>query len=382
MQPKRPTRKPALRRSGFTMVELLVVITIIAILMSISFAVYNSSLENARVAATRSLIRQVDGALQDRLDAFARLNLRSQAQQFQLAFNTANAPATIPLPVADVIIYKDRFRAAFPQRVEDLWGLSGDPTIGDNAPLWRVWMRETGATAMAPRPAVITPDIESSVLLHLTLTQGSAFGLPAVSLDGISPNHVRTIETYTDGGGVTHYVSYFVDEWDRPLRFFNWPTRLVRYDGEQSYTNPPPSLINNNIDEATFLASARVLMSRAPQTPTTASTLPYNYFSHPLNQDPDDQFGALTALLNDATQFGGPILRTPTGFSLGSYNAQPIDENFYHTLDTYHTPLIVSGGPDRRIGLFEPNTAGPDRLARPLDITNTDELNDNLTNRQ
>jgi hypothetical protein len=62
-------------------------------------------------------------------------------------------------------------------------------------------------------------------------------------------------------------------------------------------------------------------------------------------------------------------------------------EILFHTPDTYHIPLIVSGGPDKEIGLYEPNDiANFGNLAAVPAATITDPfnsaLNDNLTNRQ
>ena len=328
------------------MVELLIVLTIIGILFSISFVVYGAAVESARVEATRTTIRQLDSALQERLDAFQRINLKSQAQVFKAAYDAgSNTPAQVPLELAEIMVRKDRYKAAFPQREEDLWGLNGMSGGGDDAPLAAHWL---------PGPSH-TVETESSELLYLALTKGAVFGQPSLGIDRINADHVAD----TDDDGLLE----FIDEWGTPLRFYGWTTSLVRPLGN-----------GGDIDLAMFRATAAVLMPGAPSP--SADPLAANVYNDRLNQDPDDPTGALGV--------GGYFTST---FALGSLNAQPFNEGFYHAFDTYNLPLIVSAGGDGRLGLNEPTSAGADRLARPIaaDATDAEDLDllyDNVTNQQ
>ena len=66
--------------------------------------------------------------------------------------------------------------------------------------------------------------------------------------------------------------------------------------------------------------------------------------------------------------------------------------NGFHDFYTFHTPLIVSSGPDKELGLFEPNdNTIPDtfgRLAAPklppastqTTVKTMSQLSDNITN--
>lgn len=331
------------------MVELLIVLTIIGILFSISFVVYGAAVESARVEATRTTIRQLDSALQERLDAFQRINLKSQAQVFKLRYEAVgtNSPATIPPQfdaIAEIIVRKDRFKAAFPQREEDLYGLDGAPGGGDDAPLLAYWTPSGSHT----------PETESSELLYLALTKGSVFGQSSLGIDRINANHIAD----TDDDGLLE----FVDEWGAPLRFYGWTTSLVRPGGNLA-----------NIDLDVFRASAAVLMPGAPSP--SANPLSATTYSDLLNQDSDDPTGALSDAMNSNGYFTGP-------FDLqGIGTCVPFDENFYHALDTYSLPLIVSAGGDGKLGLNEPTATGADRLARPI-AANLDLLYDNVTNQQ
>ena len=84
----------------------------------------------------------------------------------------------------------------------------------------------------------------------------------------------------------------------------------------------------------------------------------------PLAKDPDDPLGLLH----------------PSNRSTASQQASNFERD-YHTGDTYHTPLIVSAGPDALLGLYEPNnTTQMGRLAQP-DLSSLSALLDNITNR-
>ena len=103
--------------------------------------------------------------------------------------------------------------------------------------------------------------------------------------------------------------------------------------------------------------------------------------------DPDDPVGRLYSELErlDGTD-GKPLFRAE------------FNEQKYHTPDTYHTPLIVSRGPDEDLGLLEPIVSEPslnqmgnlasvpdsngDQVINQTDLDVVrDKLTDNITNR-
>ena len=100
--------------------------------------------------------------------------------------------------------------------------------------------------------------------------------------------------------------------------------------------------------------------------------------------DPDDPVGLLYTFIED-----------PQYKSMGIDLTAEYNEAKYHTPDTYHTPLVVSAGPDGFLGLREPtdtdSAAGIyGNLAQYAGTTTTsplpstivvDQLFDNITNR-
>ncbi len=351
-------------RSGFTMIELLTVVTIIAILVGISYVVLADSLVKARVEATRATIRQLDSALQERIDGFNRINFRPQAQQLQILYAAGgNTPPTISVELAELMIRKDRYRAAFPQREEDLYGFNcaDDGGTGDDAPLLAIWDARVNVSNHQP-------ETESSELLYLMLTEGGSFGLPSIGVDRFTTRHIGD----TDNDGVPE----FLDDWGRPLRFYNWTTRLIR---SSSVSGAP------DINRSFFIATVGSLMPDVIEPPS--ATLSSTAYNHPLNQDPDDPTGGFAASMSATGVFTSTFdLVDPISGALFT-TGQPFNEVNYHTLDTYHIPLILSAGPDEELGLNEPTATGAARLALPLatgptDTDALDPLYDNITNRQ
>lgn len=271
------TRRIANRGGGFTIVELLVTVAIIALLASLLVVAFGGMFGTAKEAATRGTIAKVSRAVDDRLQdlemALQKGALRSKIDTLQKSYNLSKSAATAK-------IRKDEFRKAFPQSWEEL---------------------QTAAGINPPSPNTKSL-ADNSECLYWAVTSGTAFGATAVGTDNFTATEVRD----TDGDGLLE----FVDGWDQPLRFYRWPTRLVRPDGPMG----------------TIDADAVELVMEG----LTADTLAV---------DPDYPIAS-------------------TGFT--------VSETSHHTPNTYHSPLILSSGPDTVLGLHEPaDKANFGHLARP-----------------
>lgn len=290
----RNQRRVARLTRGFTLVELLVVMGIIVILMGITAAVIGNAVGTAKEKATIANIRKIDGLLTQRMEAFT---MAMKAQKY-------NGTST-----AEVIKRKQLFRAAFPQSLSEAFGAT------DSA----------------------TDQTASSEAMYEFLTNKESFGSQPVDADSFTSNEVAD----TDNDGRME----FIDGWGRPLRFYRWPTRLIRPGGYSTAAT-------GNFGTSGY--SASLFFGSLPTSE--------------LGKDPDDALGQLNATYLTNTYTGGIA-----GF-----------ETDYHTPETWSLPLIVSVGADNTLGLFEPvDKANFGHLAQPRtdDATELEGVLDNLSNR-
>lgn len=333
------------RQAGFTVIELLVVIGLILLMISIFAAVFGNTILTARERATQATILKIDGLLQQRLESFNRavdkaLEQGTNNQRYfrqvraDLGISNTNANTNNYIPAMKVLARKMLLKQTFPQSFAEL--PNGHPLKPANYDVDRANNNIKEESLKA----------ESSACLYYALTQAQVFGLPPVSPDNFSSNEVRD----TDGDGRLE----FVDAWGEPLRFYRWPTALIRNTtsgttatlATASNPNPPLTYPSGTIDRQYGL----VLIPDLPAS--TGTNL------DPLGVDPDDGYGEIQGMLVELRQ-------SDVGF-----------RNSYHQLDTFFTPLIISAGPGKVLGLQEPHTT-TGRLGLPA---SRDDLLDDISN--
>jgi prepilin-type N-terminal cleavage/methylation domain-containing protein len=381
---------------GFTLIELLVVIAIVALLASMVLVAYGRVGENARIAGTKTLLKQLDSTLQERMESFRRYDFAPLAQSFFRYSGTAQQYQ--PVSVFKRLTY----RAEFPQRFEDLYGFDGQSGDGhaipgvaprpanrkdtlDNSPLWTLIKTRTGANLnMLWSTGTLSADlaadgagndayISNSELLYLFLTESSSYGLTPLDISQISPQYI--VDDDDDS------FPEFRDGWNQPLRFYNCPTALLRPDGN-SYDKDDPMMAGQPITVANYNLARNIIRS-LPALPLDTSVSPavvrdldYDEFDHPLNVDPFDYIGITTIDPADTD----------------TTNEDFFEARFY-TMDTYFVPLLVSAGTDETLGMFEPGLVTPsgtvqtpepngrNRLGK-IDPATVNAIYDNLTNYQ
>ncbi|MFN0198824.1 MAG: type II secretion system protein [Planctomycetaceae bacterium] len=304
------------RRNGFTMIEILVVVGIIALLAALSLMAFRGFVGNARVKATQVTVKKIDEIMHKRMQAFNRW-IESQAVEApgrpdyvhdtDYAYLSATPGDEDFRDQALVLARKNRFREFFPQQFSDV-------PAGGSFP-----------------PAGFTTANQNAECLYYIIMNAQTFGGEAVD-DGA---FIDAEYADADGDGLME----FVDNWNNPIRYYRWPTRLIRPGG-------------GSVD---LHQGAQLLMGDIP--PGSAQT-----------EDPDDPLGL----------FSG-VTTLP--------NTQVFEEQF-HTPDTYHVPLIVSAGQDGSgpagggLGLNEPapaDTTNFGQLAQPI-TGQTNALTDNISN--
>lgn len=406
-------------RHGFTLLELLTVIAVIATLTSITLLVMNGITDNALREATKTTVQKINGLLQQRIESFDRAfkNKRREAAIRNVRVvleNEISGAIGAPVSLEDesavgILAKKYEFRFQFPQRVQDRIDAKlyvpefdnviyrdpsenvapGLPTsLYENIafPVARTQLiTETGGN---PSPSEVNVRVnanwanhdrstESAELLYFALLRSENFGSSVASADQFSSTEI----TDTDNDGLPE----FVDAWGNPLQFYRWPTRLV--DPDSPFPFQPVWSEQNDLTETREVTSderrvASHLLKGLPPAPGTVSEVTQREY---LLVDPDDPIGLLYTFLEN------PVYSN-MGVNLVNY----INEDSFHTVDTYHTPLIVSAGVDGITGLYEPwrtDTGIYGTLAQP-DGTNFDSgiilpapevedaMLDNITNRR
>ena len=321
------------RRSGFTLIEIMIVVALIAFLASILIVALRGSITGAKAQATKATITKISGLMKQRTEAFNRVNFAEQFEldidgQLQLAGQLilASGQSFNARDLATVIAKKYIYKLYFPQ------------TWAEASTL--IAQAQTAGSTFSP-PSTITPSCESAEVLYWLLTSDQArlFGYTPEGTD----NFVGATAD-TDGNGFLEIV----DAWGHPIRWYRWPTRLLRPGGYGTAT-----------DYVTYKT----------QVPNMSSTI------NP-NQDPDDPLESTYAVALANSNPGGaspaPTINGTTpiaGF-----------EQIFHTLGTYYTPLVVSAGADGDTGLFEPDDYVNFGYLAAADGTRTKYLYDNITN--
>lgn len=433
------------KKNGFTLLEILVVIALLGLLTALIIMVLPNVANSANEAATRATITKITELVNKRLDAITR-ELSDQDERagtgvpdyaqdpfdsgdfaaHDTILDTDNNNQIDPdkIGLAKVLGRKHFLRRHLPQAYSDLGPPPATPeaspffyaypnlTPGSSDPL--EWTPSTGDPA-DPRPLDTTVTAE---LLYHILTHGEALGVEVLEESAFSAteiadtenevdangNGVADPEEDTNGNGVLDTngdgLMELVDSWGNPIRFYRWPTRLIRPAADGSVTThqtvddtPPDSNfwkyalpINPGfVNLADF--SSQVLISSIDLNPPdvvrgTGGQFEVDFQDEtgnpdatpprtgdPLANDPDDPQGRIHQEIVNAAGY-----------------AEVVEQDF-HDPGTWHSPLIVSAGADGLLGLFEPvdrerhgHLAQPDFLddnMQPiLDIL------DNITNKQ
>jgi hypothetical protein len=317
----------------------MVVITIIAIMATIALGVVGGLIGQARDAATKATISKIQGLLNSRSQAFDRLVKRkgylvgTQEYQWVVQYYGAALPQKSSREMLTAKLLQAKF---FPQRYAELY------ITGNN----NFWQKPAGQASIYNNPnASANPLFDSSEILYDFLTQSNALGDTPVANDTFTPAEVKD----TDNDGLPE----FLDAWGNPLRFYRWPTRLFRSQGQNAGTAALNAITAQDVSNAQLLFST---------LPVFTGNLTFD-----LARDPQDP-------LQDCLTIFNPNLPAKL----------PIFENLQfpglavqmHTPATYHVLLVISAGPDGVLGLYEPyDTANYGHLGAVKDLA---ALNDDI----
>jgi type II secretory pathway pseudopilin PulG len=381
-------------RRAFTILELLVVIVVIALMVQILISTSYRFIVAARESATAATITKANGIIRDRVRAFQEFDFSDAAIRFQ------NQVAGNDLELSEILVRKDRFKRSFPQSFAEL-STSQIATFFGGAAI--------------PPSGQYQPKFESGIVLYAMLTKGDTFGAGSPGDDTFTSAEVR-ISPETGG------LPCLVDAWGEPIRFYRWPTRLIRcqeqdYSGSGSSSDvdgPYDDFNQNGVRDAGGYGSAAM----RPYFPRFAGAMPASLlisnlpsydrdspyalgpdgFPGVANSDDDgvngvDDLGEIGWWNSDDPE---PLNTDPDDpkFRLGSaLTTQTAINSFtqkWHDPYTFHTPLLLSAGPDRKLGIYEPTDTSSScgYLAAPITAprgasaakTTLPDLFDNITN--
>ena len=358
------------RRGAFTLMELLVVITIIGVLMTLVIQVVGAFITQARDSATKATVGKLQGLSNSRAQALNRLTMRTgfvngSAEMGYVKYNPVFqnvSPQAQPILATKYLEMK-----FFPQSIQDITQTlfvssttNGGETNGTYPALFNSYKtffsnpQPPGQNLSKLQDYDPTLDanhtLRSSEILYHSMTQSNVVGGSPVGSDAFSAAEVKD----TDGNGLPE----FIDAWGNPLRFYRWPTRLFRSGGAIATA---PYVANFTIGD---LGNARMLFSTLPVFSGNLAIV--GTPNGDLARDPDDP---LQIFVNN------PIV-----------SSVQFEQNF-HTPATYHVLLIMSAGPDGKLGLCEPDSIDPytgkivpfGNLALPSSDPNfQDQLTDNI----
>jgi prepilin-type N-terminal cleavage/methylation domain-containing protein len=361
-------------RTGFTLIELLIVMSIITVLMGLSAVVLYGVTDSADEQATISTIAKLNGLIEQRAEAFERAFGRDGSFR-QRYIDSTNALLIqkniygVRPEVVGVLAKKVAFRHLFPQRHEDLLKLGFDAsgkiplTAFDGDDLLAATLRPNdtddnqiddavdatviaGAANVHTADAAVDDSTVSSELLYFTLVHSGNFGATTSIADQFSASEIAD----TDEDGLLE----FVDAFGEPLRFYRWPTRLIDPNTPNSFQPNIANLTDNtdirqpgDPDTLRWITTnertaARMLIKGLPPAPVELpnGVLPRDH----MFIDPDDPIGRL---YSEMERLDGTNNKPQLSLE---YN-----EKWYHSPETFSTPLVVSAGADLTLGLYEPS---------------------------
>ncbi|MBA4016379.1 MAG: hypothetical protein C0483_04250 [Pirellula sp.] len=350
------TRASAVRlgRRGFTLVELIVVITIIAILSSLFLGALDQAEQTAKAARTSSLVQKLHNMIMARWDNYraVRLPINVDARvggNFANAGNEQQSRFRQDVARRRMVAIRELVRMEMPDRYEDLTftpEVLRSPQNGNPIRpfLWSAYQRRmlsakmanslTKDEKMADFMGRIAVDNQSAECLYLVMTVG-------VENTSTSTEHFTSADFGdTDRDGMPE----FVDSWGRPINFLRWAPGFVspaqplyRY----SPSDPKASVFHGtqprDPENGMIMSRWKIQIDRATDT----SVSPAKIYDKLVIIDQDDPFNPMRI---------GPIADTIPGQGwLRSSRWRPGDPAPEHGFILM--PLIYSNGPDAQSGI-------------------------------
>lgn len=193
------------KRNGFTLVELLITISIIAILAGMMVVASFAAQEAGKVQKTRALITKLDGIIRARYESY-----RTRRVPVNFATLAANDLAGTKLRLRQrVDVLRDFMRMELPDRLSDITDPPVSPVAG--TVIYRPPVSEAYLARLNAIPNE-TPEFQGAECLYMIVTE-------SLEQEGDSRGVFNTGDIGdTDSDGLPE----FLDGWKRPIEFLRW----------------------------------------------------------------------------------------------------------------------------------------------------------------
>ena len=225
-------------RGGFTLVELLIVITIIGILAGLSLGALSSARQTARIAKTKSTIAKLDLLVQQHYASY-----RTRRVTIYDGTGQRVNPRSLQNPVAAATIrlhaIRDLMRMEMPERWNDIRNIQSGVDLANPAPITLTYGTPSGPvtkTFMVERPslsksylrkknAASSPppgdSYDSAECLYLWVTRA----IPGAR-EQFAENEI--------GNADADDWPEFIDGWGNPIKFLRWAPAFLDSDVQRT----------------------------------------------------------------------------------------------------------------------------------------------------
>jgi len=343
-------------RRGFTLVEMLVTVTVIGIIVAMALGALMNAQETAREQRTRSLISKLHTQIMFRWESYQ--TRRIPMKPIDLSSETPAAYAAKRLQAQ-----RELMRLELPERWSDVTDPAnpGDPVrltpnLTEYPALAESYLRRYNSNMVNGTPFQPTVEFEDAECLYMIITMGHD---DAMSGTRLSASDVA--DTDQDG------MPEFVDGWRRPIRFLRWAPGFLAgppYPWQSSPTAPPPGMNGNEDVAITDLQTGNWQDDHDPFDPLKLDSPGSAVLPAALSNDPWRGYRLTPLIYSMGSDGVGGIARADTGVTLDYSAMAPLPN------DPYTKSADSSGNPiDRMMG--SPFDEGNDGTYEHVDnITN------------
>ncbi len=218
-------------RRGFTLVELLVTVTVIGIIVAMAMGALMTAQETAREQRTRAVISKLHTQLMSRWETY-------QTRRLPMPQFSGQAPGQYA--IERLKAQRELMRLELPERWSDVTDPNnpGDPviisTLTEMPALSEAYLRRYNSNTLNGQPIQPSVEFEDAECLYMIVSMGSD---DSMSGPRINPSDIA--DTDQDG------MPEFVDGWRRPIRFLRWAPGFLPgppYNWQSSPQGLPPGM--------------------------------------------------------------------------------------------------------------------------------------------